>query len=75
MLVEPKRGSLKVHVNQHIIRQKGEKPITVRQGSKRFYARQVIITGPCAVVYSPDYPLDCGAKVWIETFDPVDVKE
>jgi hypothetical protein len=25
------------------------------------------ILGPSKVVYSPDKPLSCGAKVWIET--------
>jgi hypothetical protein len=33
------------------------------------------------IIYSPDKPLSCGAKVWIETHnkvqikDPIDVKE
>jgi hypothetical protein len=33
------------------------------------------------IIYSPETPLSCGAKVWIETFndvqikDPIDVKE
>jgi hypothetical protein len=27
----------------------------------------VHILGECKVVYSPDKPLSCGAKVWIET--------
>ncbi|NEP25856.1 MAG: hypothetical protein F6K49_28935 [Moorea sp. SIO3I6] len=24
--------------------------------------------GPCKIVYQPDNPLDCGARLWIETF-------
>lgn len=31
------------------------------------YASEVAITGPATVVYRPDKPLSCGAKVWIET--------
>ena len=27
------------------------------------------IPAPCRVVYQPDKPLDCGAKVWIEVLD------
>ena len=27
--------------------------------------------GGSRVVYSPDKPLSCGAKVWIETYNPV----
>jgi hypothetical protein len=37
------------------------------------YATRVRIDGPCVVVYSPDKPLSCGAKVWIETDSPVEV--
>lgn len=65
-----------IHVNQHIIRsnaKNGEsKPtLTVKQGRKNTYAQEVIIDGPSKVVYSPDSPLSCGAKVWIETTAPV----
>ena len=31
------------------------------------YCHEVEIMGPCKVIYSPDKPLSCGAKVWIET--------
>ena len=31
------------------------------------YAHEVLIDGPCKIVYSPGKPLSCGAKVWIET--------
>ena len=31
------------------------------------YCHEAIIDGPCRVVYSPDAPLSCGARVWIET--------
>ena len=30
------------------------------------YATYVTIDGPSKLVYSPDKPLSCGAKVWIE---------
>ena len=39
------------------------------------YAHSVDISGPCRVVYSPDKPLSCGAKVWIETESEVKVME
>jgi hypothetical protein len=65
-----------IHVNQHIIKRnakngENEPTITVKQGRKNTYAREVIIDGPSKVVYSPDSPLSCGAKVWIETTAPV----
>jgi len=59
-------------VNQHIIKRNSktgerEPVITVKQGRKNTYGHSVQILGPSTVVYSPDKPLSCGAKVWIET--------
>lgn len=61
-----------IHVNQHVIKRNGktgerEPTLTIKQGRKNTYAHDVIINGPSRVVYSPDKPLSCGAKVWIET--------
>ena len=61
-----------VHVNQHVIKansKSGEKNpvLTVKTYKDNTYAHEVLINGPCKVVYSPDKPLSCGAKVWIET--------
>lgn len=65
-----------IHVNQHVIRRNGKtgerQPVlTVKQGRKNTYATAAEVLGPCRVVYSPDCPLACGAKVWIETDAPV----
>lgn len=61
-----------VHVNQHVIRSNSktgarEPVLTVKTYKSNTYAHEVTINGPCRVVYSPDKPLSCGAKVWIET--------
>ena len=61
-----------VHVNQHVIKanaKSGEKNpvLTVKTYKDNTYAHEVQITGPCKVIYRPDKPLSCGAKVWIET--------
>lgn len=61
-----------VHVNQHVIRanhKSGHRnpPLTVKTYKSNDYAHEVEIQGNCKVVYSPDKPLSCGAKVWIET--------
>ena len=61
-----------VHVNQHVIKSntkhgKKDPVLTVKQGSKNTYGHEVLIDGPSKVVYSPDKPLSCGARVWIET--------
>lgn len=60
-----------IHVNQHAIRAKAEKTLTVKTYKSNTYARTVEINGPSKVVYSPDKPLSCGARVWIETEAPV----
>lgn len=61
-----------VHVNQHAIRRniKAETPepvLTVKTYKSNTYAHEVEILGPSRVVYSPDKPLSCGARVWVET--------
>lgn len=61
-----------IHVNQHVIKanaKNGENnpTLTVKTYKSNDYAHEVFIDGPSRVVYSPDKPLSCGAKVWIET--------
>ena len=61
-----------VHVNQHIIKSNaktGERvpPLTVKTYKTNDYCSEVVINGPCKIIYRPDKPLPCGAKVWIET--------
>lgn len=67
-----------VHINQHAIRRNaktgGSEPvITVKTYKSNTHGHQVEVHGPCRVVYSPDKPLSCGARVWIETESPVTV--
>lgn len=57
----------KIHVNQHKIRANDPTPLTCKTYKDNRYAKEVIVNGPCRVVYRPDNPLACGAKVWIET--------
>ena len=62
----------RIHINQHIIKRNsktGERNpvITVKTYQSNRYAQQVTIKGDSKVIYSPDKPLSCGAKVWIET--------
>ena len=61
-----------IHVNQHVIKSNNKtgerKPvITVKTYKNNRYAKEVYVDGPCKIIYSPDKPLSCGAKVWIET--------
>jgi hypothetical protein len=69
-----------IHINQHVIRSNSktgerEPVITVKTYKDNNYAHEVYVDGPCKIVYSPDKPLSCGAKVWIETEAEVKINE
>lgn len=76
-----------IHVNQHNIKYNArvekkyrKNVLTVKTYKDNVYTDEVIIYGqdgkPAAkVVYSPDKPLSCGAKVWIETTNYVEVED
>jgi hypothetical protein len=62
----------RIHVNQHVIRRNArdgtsDPVLTVKDYKSNRLANSVEIDGPSRLVYSPDKPLACGAKVWIET--------
>jgi len=68
----------RIHINQHNIRHNAKCDpvdrlpcVTVKTNGKNFRCREAIVDGQTRVVYRPDNPLSCGAKVWIETHDPV----
>ena len=66
-----------IHVNQHKIKANAkhgtnDPVLTVKTYKTNDYAHQVKILNHwgsevARVVYSPDKPLSCGAKCWIET--------
>jgi len=69
----------RIHINQHNIKfnQKHgtNKPvITVKTYKDNNYAHEVDILGESKVIYRPDKPLSCGARVWIETNSEVILK-
>ena len=69
----------RIHVNQHKIRSNikhgtNDPVITVKTSKSNTYGHEVLINGSSKVIYSPDKPLSCGAKVWIETDSEVTVK-
>lgn len=71
-----------IHVNQAHIRSniKAEPDeripvLTVKTYKSNVYTNEVTINGPSKLVYSPDKPLSCGARVWLETESEVIIKE
>jgi len=62
----------RIHVNMHKIRANkkygtNEPVITVKTSKSNTYGHEVNILGPSKVIYKPNKPLSCGARVWIET--------
>ena len=60
-----------IHVNrQHInmnAKDGGNRPVyTVKRDGRTRYAREVMINGPCRMIYN-GRQLRCGARAWIET--------
>jgi|TARA_R110001599_G_scaffold350985_1_gene581926 hypothetical protein len=72
-----------IHVNQHIIKSNAKKSernpvLTCKTYKSNNYAHEAIIYGEdgieaARIIYSPDKPLSCGAKVWIETNNKVKI--
>ncbi|NEO34036.1 MAG: helix-turn-helix domain-containing protein [Symploca sp. SIO3C6] len=67
-----------IHVNQHAIRQNKKQGhhnpvISIKKGNSNIYGHEVRINGPSKVVYQPNFPKACGARVWIETLSTVEI--
>lgn len=61
-----------IHINRNIIQanskhNKSEPVVRVEQNGVVTYCMEVDIKGPSRMVYRPDKPRKCGAKLWIET--------
>ena len=61
-----------IHVNQHKIKRNAktgerEPVLTCKTYKSNDYAHEVMIDGPSRIIYRPNKPLSCGARVWIET--------
>ena len=70
------KGLKRIHVNQHVIKKNnrtGErKPVfTIKFNKKTYYTNAISIEGTSKLIYKPDKPLSCGAKVWIETTNTI----
>ena len=63
----------RIHVNQHNIKRANGLPvITVKDYRQNRKGNEAIIrdaneTEVARIVYRPDNPLPCGARVWVET--------
>jgi hypothetical protein len=62
----------RIHVDQHAIRRNrvhgtDDPPISIKTYKSNTKAHEIEFNGPSKVVYRPDNPLSCGARLWIET--------
>ena len=69
----------RIHVNMHKVRANkkhgtNEPVLTIKEGKTNTYCHEVDILGPSKVVYRPEKPLSCGARVWIETDAEIETK-
>jgi hypothetical protein len=72
-----------IHLNQHVIKankKNGEENpvLTCKTYKENIYAKELEILDEIGnviakAIYSPDKPLSCGARVWIETHHEVRV--
>jgi hypothetical protein len=67
-----------VHVNQHNVKANAKNGtllpvLTVKTYKDNRYAHEVNIKGDSKIIYSPNKPLSCGARVWLETENPVEI--
>ncbi len=61
-----------IHINRNIIQSnskhgKADPVCRVERGNGVEYCMEVLINGPSRMVYRPNKPRPCGAKLWIET--------
>jgi len=73
-----------IHVNQHVIKKNAKDSennpvLTVKTYKENRYAHEVEILDEAGnviatIVYRPEKPLSCGARVWIETKNEVIIK-
>ncbi len=69
----------RIHVNMHKVRANkkhgtNEPVLTIKEGKSNTYCHEVDILGPSKLVYRPNKPLSCGARVWIETDSEIEIK-
>jgi hypothetical protein len=62
------------HDNSHSITINDLKPVfTVKEYNRNTYGYQVMVNDSLRLTYSPFKPLSCGAHVWLETNDTVQI--
>jgi hypothetical protein len=69
-----------IHINKNVMQSNNKHgkslPVCrVEMGGKTYYGSKVDILGPSTMIYSPDNPRSCGARLWIETEADVEIHD
>lgn len=77
-LVMPAGTLKRIHVHQQIVRANVKNntdvpSVTVQWRGKSYKARDVAVKGPSVVMQRMHEPLSCGARIWIETTEEVEI--
>jgi hypothetical protein len=80
-IMELNKGYIKrIHVNQHIIkanRKNGSNDpvLTIKTTSDNIKANHIMIGDNVRLCYAPESPLACGATIWIETTEEINIQD
>ena len=78
---ELNKGYIKrIHVNQHIIKSnrkhgKNDAVLTIKTTKNNIKANHIMIGENVRLCYAPESPLACGATIWIETTEEINIQE
>jgi hypothetical protein len=76
-----KNGYIKrIHVNQHVIKSnrkhgKSDAVLTIKTTKNNIKANHIMIGDNVRLCYAPESPLACGATIWIETTEEIQIQE
>ena len=67
-----KKAKTIIHINKNLMAKNGKNGMSlpvcrVEIGRSVWYGSRVDILGPSSMVYRPDKPRSCGARLWLET--------
>ena len=77
---ELQKGYIKrIHVNQHIIKANkkngtNDPVLTIKTTKDNIKANHIMIGDKVRLCYAPDSPLACGATIWIETTEEINIQ-
>jgi len=77
---ELNKGYIKrIHVNQHIIKANrnngsNDAVLTIKTTSDNIKANHIMIGDNVRLCYAPESPLACGATIWIETTEEINIQ-